>query len=210
MKLTKKALYNNLKVYEDDGWGEVQTENLIPKQTSLISRTPSDDSGSSFNSSSKSSRQQSGDCCVNPAANLLHLNERLKSLTFSDQSNNNGKEKNCLAPNSASSSYSSSTSLSNNTKNTPTSSNNNSQTRSSNNEFSVNNLTAISPIKLNTKYKIQDKIRSGGFGEVFKGRRIIDNLPIAIKIIKKEKISSWTETVIFYLNHLNDYMIKFL
>lgn len=54
---------------------------------------------------------------------------------------------------------------------------------------------SINPIKLNTLYKIQEKIRSGGFGDVFKGVRRFDNLPIAIKIIRKEKINQWSVNV---------------
>ena len=45
---------------------------------------------------------------------------------------------------------------------------------------------------LETDYKIMGKIRSGGFGEVFKGRRCCDNAAIAFKVIKKEKIKRWT------------------
>ena len=56
--------------------------------------------------------------------------------------------------------------------------------------------SSINPIKLNSLYKIQEKIRSGGFGDVFKGIRKFDNLPIAIKIIRKEKINQWSVNVI--------------
>ena len=51
--------------------------------------------------------------------------------------------------------------------------------------------SSISPIEFNKIYKIQEKIRSGGFGDVYKGLRRIDNLPVAIKVIKKDRISLW-------------------
>lgn len=51
--------------------------------------------------------------------------------------------------------------------------------------------SSISPIEYNKVYKIQEKIRSGGFGDVYKGQRRTDNMPIAIKIIKKDKITLW-------------------
>lgn len=66
----------------------------------------------------------------------------------------------------------------------------------------VNNLnyneksyTTITSLKCHSLYKIQQKIRSGGFGDVYKGTRKIDNLPIAVKIIRKDKINSWTINV---------------
>lgn len=43
-------------------------------------------------------------------------------------------------------------------------------------------------------YQIKEKIRSGGFGVVFKGVRRLDNLPIAVKIIRKDKIILWSGT----------------
>lgn len=47
-----------------------------------------------------------------------------------------------------------------------------------------------------SRYLKQEKIRSGGFGDVFKGLRKSDNLPIAIKIIQKDKITLWNDTEI--------------
>ena len=52
--------------------------------------------------------------------------------------------------------------------------------------------STITSLKGHPLYKMQDKIRSGGFGDVYKGTRKYDQLPIAIKIISKKKISSWT------------------
>lgn len=43
------------------------------------------------------------------------------------------------------------------------------------------------------KYMISGKIRSGGFGDVYRGYRCCDNLSIAVKVIKKEKIKKWTK-----------------
>jgi len=40
-------------------------------------------------------------------------------------------------------------------------------------------------------YRLGQLIGQGGFGRVFAGERICDNMPVAIKQIKKEKISSW-------------------
>lgn len=55
--------------------------------------------------------------------------------------------------------------------------------------------STLTSLKCHSLYKIQQKIRSGGFGDVYRGTRIIDNLPIAIKIIKKDKINSWALNV---------------
>jgi len=66
----------------------------------------------------------------------------------------------------------------------------------------ISEHTSISPIKSNSLYQIQEKIRSGGFGDVFKGQRRLDGLPIAIKVIRKEKIYYWSEQDSF--NQLND------
>lgn len=57
--------------------------------------------------------------------------------------------------------------------------------------------STITSLKCHSLYKIQEKIRSGGFGDVFKGVRKIDLAPIAIKIIRKEKINSWTLNVYY-------------
>jgi len=54
-------------------------------------------------------------------------------------------------------------------------------------------------------YKIQEKIRSGGFGVVFKGQRRIDKLPIAVKFISKEKISLWFDVSGINYFNLNAY-----
>ena len=53
--------------------------------------------------------------------------------------------------------------------------------------------STISSIKGHPLYKIQEKIRTGGFGDVYKGTRKLDNTPIAIKIINKEKITTWSK-----------------
>jgi hypothetical protein len=42
-------------------------------------------------------------------------------------------------------------------------------------------------------YKIISKLRSGGFGDVYRGRRCFDNLAIALKVIQKVKIKKWTK-----------------
>ena len=44
-----------------------------------------------------------------------------------------------------------------------------------------------------SNYTKVEKIRSGGFGEVFAGVRRTDNQPIAIKKISREKISLWND-----------------
>lgn len=52
--------------------------------------------------------------------------------------------------------------------------------------------STLTSLRCHSLYRIQQKIRSGGFGDVYRGTRNIDDLPIAIKIIKKDKINSWT------------------
>jgi serine/threonine protein kinase len=42
-----------------------------------------------------------------------------------------------------------------------------------------------------TLYATSKQIGKGGFGVIFSGHRIKDNLPIAIKVIKKAKITQW-------------------
>lgn len=42
--------------------------------------------------------------------------------------------------------------------------------------------------KSSIHYRIIEKIRSGGFGDVYSGERLRDKLPIAFKVIKKAKI----------------------
>jgi len=65
----------------------------------------------------------------------------------------------------------------------------------SNISSNTNTFSTITSIKSHPLYKVQEKIGCGGFGEVYKGIRKIDNMPIAIKIIKKNKINSWTTNV---------------
>lgn len=78
-----------------------------------------------------------------------------------------------------------------NEANITTTINNGPQSSSISTHGTISSVEANSYIRL---YKIQEKIRSGGFGVVFKGVRRFDNLPIAIKIIRKDKITLWTNT----------------
>jgi hypothetical protein len=74
----------------------------------------------------------------------------------------------------------------NSNSNTTTNNNNN------NNNESSNNYSTIFSLKEHPLYRIQEKIRSGGYGDVYKGIRKTDNMPIAIKVIEKKKVVSWT------------------
>lgn len=65
-------------------------------------------------------------------------------------------------------------------------------TNTNKNESSSHNYSTIFSLKEHPLYRIQEKIRSGGFGDVYKGIRKTDNMPIAIKVIEKKKIVSWT------------------
>jgi serine/threonine protein kinase len=45
----------------------------------------------------------------------------------------------------------------------------------------------------NSNYHINEKKGSGGFGVVYAAVRCKDDLPVALKIIKKNKISKWCQ-----------------
>jgi hypothetical protein len=71
-------------------------------------------------------------------------------------------------------------------------------TRTSNNSTATlipSASSTITSIRSHPLYIFQDKIRSGGFGDVYKGTRRGDNTPIAIKVIRKDKITSWHQVV---------------
>ncbi|RNA22339.1 serine threonine- kinase pim-1-like [Brachionus plicatilis] len=59
-------------------------------------------------------------------------------------------------------------------------------------EQPTHTYSTLTSLKCHSLYTIQRKIRSGGFGDVYQGTRKLDNFPIAVKIIKKDKINSWT------------------
>jgi serine/threonine protein kinase len=46
--------------------------------------------------------------------------------------------------------------------------------------------------RLHASYKIGTSIGRGGFGEVFCGTRIKDNLSVAIKFVNKQKVVGWS------------------
>jgi len=54
------------------------------------------------------------------------------------------------------------------------------------------NAAAEANMNKHELYEIHSKIRSGGFGVVFKGIRKHDNLEVAIKIIRKKSIQLWS------------------
>ena len=68
-------------------------------------------------------------------------------------------------------------------------------TQTSSNDNIQPTYSTITSLKCHPLYKIQEKIRSGGFGDVYKGMRRSDNTPIAIKIVSKKKINSWRQQV---------------
>jgi hypothetical protein len=131
---------------------------------------------SSTSSSSSVSTTTTNDCLIN-YLNKFSLNE-----TVNENNNKNEIDSHSATPPPSSSSSSSPIT-----------------TTTTDNE-SIH--SSINPIKLNSLYKIQEKIRSGGFGDVFKGIRKFDNLPIAIKIIRKEKINQWSVNVISIISYL--------
>jgi hypothetical protein len=59
-------------------------------------------------------------------------------------------------------------------------------------------MSTVTSLRTHPLYKMQEKIRSGGFGHVYKGTRLDDNSPIAIKIVPKDKISSWHKIVNYF------------
>ena len=71
-----------------------------------------------------------------------------------------------------------------------------------NHSENAHKYSTIFSLKEHPLYRIQEKIRSGGFGDVYKGMRKTDNLPIAIKVIEKKKIVSWTRNEVCALSYL--------
>ena len=53
--------------------------------------------------------------------------------------------------------------------------------------------STMTSLSYHSLYRVQERIRSGGFGDVYKGVMRADNTPIAIKIVRKDRISSWTK-----------------
>ena len=47
----------------------------------------------------------------------------------------------------------------------------------------------------NEIYEIKEVNKNGGFGVIYIGTRCKDNLPIAIKVINKNKVPKWTQVV---------------
>ena len=48
----------------------------------------------------------------------------------------------------------------------------------------------------NEIYEIKEINKNGGFGVIYIGTRCSDNLPIAIKVINKNKVTKWTQVVL--------------
>lgn len=157
--------------------------------TSFSSSSCNASNKSNYSSTSSSSSLSPNECILN-CLNKLSLN------------NETVNEKNEIEKTPSSLNFNATTNQNNETnKSNPAINDPANATTSGNssNESSVQQETtsaqttynSINPIKLNSLYKIQEKIRSGGFGDVYKGIRRVDNLPIAIKIIRKERINQW-------------------
>ena len=52
-----------------------------------------------------------------------------------------------------------------------------------------------------SRYDCGEEIGSGGFGRVYSGTRIKDNIPVAIKDIAKAKVTSWAKVSITIKHH---------
>ena len=53
-------------------------------------------------------------------------------------------------------------------------------------------VTAKPKATIGDAYKTTERLGSGGYGSVYSGTRICDGKPVAIKIVKKNKINNWT------------------
>ena len=56
-----------------------------------------------------------------------------------------------------------------------------------------------------SKYQQEHVLGKGGFGSVYAGTRRHDHLPVAIKYIRKQKITAWGNVIIFYILTLLDF-----
>ena len=147
----------------------------LRNNTSFSSNSSSASNKSNYSSTSSSSSLSTNDCII----------DCLNKFSLNKQTVNENKE----IENITSTSNQNCDTIDNSIQNT----NNNVITSNESQATSSQSTTynSINPIKLNSLYKIQEKIRSGGFGDVYKGVRRIDNLPIAIKIVRKERINQW-------------------
>lgn len=50
---------------------------------------------------------------------------------------------------------------------------------------------ASETVKFKRLYKLGPELGRGGFGAVYSGFRLKDNIPVAVKILPRENISSW-------------------
>ena len=59
-----------------------------------------------------------------------------------------------------------------------------------------------------SRYDCGEEIGSGGFGRVYSGTRIHDNLPVAIKDIARNKVTSWAKVSTGIYCYFNERKLK--
>jgi tRNA A-37 threonylcarbamoyl transferase component Bud32 len=141
------------------------------------------------------SKIQTTDSVAATAVAAAETNSHILNKFLKLNLNSSGSESGSGGSDTESDFSESSSSLSSSSSSNPVKESDSDSPESSNNQAKGEaKYSTIFSLKEHPLYRIQEKIRSGGFGDVYKGVRKTDNMPIAIKVLEKKKIVSWTTT----------------